>query len=270
MLLVAGSWGRIASAALLRRVPTNQQPATINELPLSRESYNGRTVLARGLHDGVPRIMQTLTLLHSQSFPIGLYADGLTRESIASSSLDNLDELLIGDASSLRVVLVDKAITNGRKNDPAARPRTAVVGVGLEEQPRWLGDDSIYLHLPENPSTGVLLSAVKRAYQFLYQKQRADQLERQLTDRTRELQEVAQVGVSLSTVRDHSVLLTMILSKARELSRSDAGSLYLLDEQDGNKACCAGSSRRTIRSTSKDSKSASCRSRARASRATWR
>jgi len=67
------------------------------------------------------------------------------------------------------------------------------------------------------------------------EKQRADHLQRQLTERTRELQEVAQVGVSLSTVRDHSVLLTMILSKARELSRSDAGSLYLLDEQDGNK-----------------------------------
>jgi GAF domain-containing protein len=179
--------------------------------------------------------MQTLTLLHSQSFPIGLYADVLTRESISSSRLDSLDQLLIGDASSLRVVLVDPGITNGRRSILPLDKRTAVVGVGLSEQPRWLADDSIYLHLPENPSTGVLLSAVKRAYQFLYQKQRADQLESQLTERTRELQEVAQVGVSLSTVRNHSVLLTMILSKARELSRSDAGSLYLLDEQNGEK-----------------------------------
>lgn len=179
--------------------------------------------------------MQTLTLLHSESFPIGLYADVLTREAISSSRLDSLDQLLIGDASSLRVVLVDKGITNGRKSSLHLDPRTAIVGVGLEEQPRWLDDDSIYLDLPENPSTGVLLSAVKRAYQFIYQKQRADHLEHQLTDRTRELQQVAQVGVSLSTVRDHPVLLTMILSKARELSRSDAGSLYLLDEQDGNK-----------------------------------
>lgn len=179
--------------------------------------------------------MQTLTLLHSESFPIGLYADVLTREAISSSRLDSLDQLLTGDGSSLRVVLVDKGIINGRQNRLQLDPRTAVVGVGLEEQPRWLNDDSIYLHLPENPATGVLLSAIKRAYQFLYQKQRADHLEHQLTDRTRELQQVAQVGVSLSTVRDHSVLLTMILGKARELSRSDAGSLYLLDEQDGTK-----------------------------------
>jgi HD-GYP domain-containing protein (c-di-GMP phosphodiesterase class II) len=179
--------------------------------------------------------MQTLTLLHSESFPIGRYADVLTRESIASSRLDNLEQLLIGDASSLRVVLVDAGIINGRKSALKLDTRTAVVGVGLAEQPHWLADDSIYLHLPENPSTGVLLSAVKRAYQFLYQKQRADHLEKQLGERTRELQEVSEVGVSLSTVRDHSVLLTMILSKARELSRADAGSLYLLDEFDGNK-----------------------------------
>jgi len=179
--------------------------------------------------------MQTLTLLHSESFPIGRYADVLTRESIASSRLDNLEQLLIGDASSLRVVLVDRGNINGRKSALKLDTRTAVVGVGLEEQPHWLADDSIYLHLPENPATGVLLSAVKRAYQFLYQKQRADHLEKQLSERTRELQEVSEVGVSLSTVRDHAVLLTMILSKARELSRADAGSLYLLDEFDGNK-----------------------------------
>ncbi|HYC58769.1 MAG TPA: HD domain-containing phosphohydrolase [Thermoanaerobaculia bacterium] len=179
--------------------------------------------------------MQTLTLLHSETFPIGMYADVLGRESISSSRLDSLDQLLSGDASSLRVVLVDKGVTNGQGSILSIDSRTAVVGIGLSEQPHWVADDSIYLHLPETPSTGVLLSAVKRAYQFLYQKQRADQLEQQLSDRTRELQEVAQVGVSLSTVRDHPVLLTMILSKARELSRSDAGSLYLLDEQDGNK-----------------------------------
>jgi HD-GYP domain-containing protein (c-di-GMP phosphodiesterase class II) len=65
------------------------------------------------------------------------------------------------------------------------------------------------------------------------EKLRADQLERQLVERTRELRELSEVGIALSTERDHSVLLTTILSKARELSRADAGSLYLLDKVDG-------------------------------------
>src|SRR5438132_6778554 len=62
---------------------------------------------------------------------------------------------------------------------------------------------------------------------------RADQLEGQLSDRTDELRELSKVGIALSAERDHSVLLTTILSKARELSRSEGGSLYLLDEFDG-------------------------------------
>ena len=64
---------------------------------------------------------------------------------------------------------------------------------------------------------------------------RANQLEMQLGERTRELRELSEVGIALSTERDHSVLLTTILSKARELSRADAGSLYLLDEVNGEK-----------------------------------
>jgi len=67
------------------------------------------------------------------------------------------------------------------------------------------------------------------------EKLRADELERQLGERTRELRELSEVGIALSTERDHSVLLTTILSKARELSRADAGSLYLLDQVDGEK-----------------------------------
>jgi HD-GYP domain-containing protein (c-di-GMP phosphodiesterase class II) len=177
--------------------------------------------------------MQMLTLLHSESFPIGRYADGLIREEIAPSRLDSLDQLLSPHPTDLRVVLVDPAILNGRRGTLRLDPRTAVVGVGLDEQPQWLADDSVYLQLPQDPSAPALMNAVKRAFQFLYQTHRADQLEKQLTEKTRELQEVAEVGRALSTVRDHPVLVTMILSKARELSRADAGSLYLLDEIEG-------------------------------------
>ena len=175
--------------------------------------------------------MQTLTLLHSESFPIARYSDALLRESIDHRRFDSLEHLA-PEFAALRVVLVDRT-TNESRNGLTLDGHTAIVGVGLDEQPRWLREDAVYLHLPENPSAPVLLSGLKRAYQALYQKMRADQLERQLGEKTRELQEVIEIGTALSTVRDHGVLLTMILSKARELSRADAGSLYLLDEIDG-------------------------------------
>jgi HD-GYP domain-containing protein (c-di-GMP phosphodiesterase class II) len=176
-----------------------------------------------------------LTLLHSETFPIGRYADILNRESIDSRRLVHLDQLRVSDPSSLRVALVDPAILDDGQQALKLDSRTAIVGVGLDGHPDWVEGNDVYLQLSENPSAGALVSAVKRAFQFLYQKQRADQLEKQLSERTRELQQVSDVGSALSTVRDHAVLLTMILGKARELSRADAGSLYLIDEQDGRK-----------------------------------
>jgi HD-GYP domain-containing protein (c-di-GMP phosphodiesterase class II) len=178
-----------------------------------------------------PELSMQLTLLHSESFPIGRYMDALVRESIAPQAVSSLDSIGV-DGGMLRVLLVDPAIRgNGRAL--VFDSRTAIVGVGLSEQPAWLGEDSVYLHLPENPAPPVLMSAIKRGYQFIHQKLRADQLERHLGDRTRELREMSEVGIALSAERDHAVLLTTILSKARELSRADAGSLYLLEQMEG-------------------------------------
>jgi HD-GYP domain-containing protein (c-di-GMP phosphodiesterase class II) len=176
--------------------------------------------------------MQTLTLIHPENFPIGKYADALQRESIAPLPVARLDQIP-PDAGSLRVLLIDPAI-NSTGPSPLGG-RTAVVGIGLAEEPPWLSDDSVYVDLPADPSQASFLNGVKRAYQFLYQRVRASQLEMQLGERTRELRDLSDVGIALSTERDHSVLLTTILSKARELSRADAGSLYLLDEVNGEK-----------------------------------
>lgn len=175
--------------------------------------------------------MQTLTLFHPESFPIAQYSDALQRESIATRQIAAL-EALGSDPGALRVVLIDPVVSLRGGGLAVTDSRTAIVGIGLREQPAWLNEDSVYLQLPEAPSTAMLLSAVKRAYQFLYQKLRADHLERELTERTSVLRQVSEVGAALSTVRDHSVLLTMILTKARELSRADAGSLYMLDDDD--------------------------------------
>jgi HD-GYP domain-containing protein (c-di-GMP phosphodiesterase class II) len=56
--------------------------------------------------------------------------------------------------------------------------------------------------------------------------------------RSRELRELAQVGAALSTERDPLKLLEMILSQARRVTNSDAGSIYLVerDETDAPKA----------------------------------
>ena len=39
-----------------------------------------------------------------------------------------------------------------------------------------------------------------------------------------------EIGIALSTQRDRESLLALILQKSREITRSDAGSLYLVEE----------------------------------------
>ena len=149
--------------------------------------------------------MQTLTLLHSESFPIGLYADVLTRESIASSRLDSLDHsssatpLRCAWSSSTRA---SPTAASAVCSSTRARPSSAWDST---EQPRWLADDSIYLHLPresldrraaQRGQARVPVSLPEAARRSA--RAAAQRADARAAARSRE------VGVALSTVRDHS------------------------------------------------------------------
>ena len=52
-----------------------------------------------------------------------------------------------------------------------------------------------------------------------------------LEDAEREREQLNEIGVALSSQRDIQALLNLILAKAREITRADAGSLYLIEDQ---------------------------------------
>jgi HD-GYP domain-containing protein (c-di-GMP phosphodiesterase class II) len=58
----------------------------------------------------------------------------------------------------------------------------------------------------------------------------AARMERELARTRSELRELAAIGMALMTERDPDRLLEMIVAKARQLTGSDAGSLYLMEE----------------------------------------
>jgi len=176
--------------------------------------------------------MNTLKLIHSPLFPIADFREAFRRESIIPVMAADGGSIVV-DPASLSVVLLDPSLAENGRAPVDFSSRMAVVSVGVAARPEWVADEGVFQQLPDHPTAPVLLGAVRRAFQYLYQRSRADQFERQLNERRLELQQINEVGIALSTVRDHSVLLTMILNKARELSRSDAGSLYLLDEISG-------------------------------------
>jgi HD-GYP domain-containing protein (c-di-GMP phosphodiesterase class II) len=78
-----------------------------------------------------------------------------------------------------------------------------------------------YVASPATPE--VLATALRNACDHA-------QARREAAVSRRELRELNQIGVSLSAERDTDALLTLILSKAREITQSDAGSLYVVED----------------------------------------
>lgn len=171
--------------------------------------------------------MTKIAVLHSEAFDIERHRAVLASDDVTVQLLGATNE----EARS--VVLVDHVLAAGEflRSQPA--PGIALLGIGLSDDAALLADPRFFAHLPAEPSSSLLVKTVRDAAASLLKQDRSSSLERQLRERTQELEEINKVGIALSTVRDHDVLLDMILTKTRELSRSDAGSLYLIDDIPG-------------------------------------
>ncbi len=95
--------------------------------------------------------------------------------------------------------------------------------------------DQVYAYLPKPIAEPILAKTLANAaahIQLLHEQERA---QADLSELAQELKELNTIGVRLSAERDTDLLLELILTKAREITRSDAGSLYLVEQdEDGN------------------------------------
>ncbi|HVT05730.1 MAG TPA: HD domain-containing phosphohydrolase, partial [Thermoanaerobaculia bacterium] len=165
-----------------------------------------------------------MNLIHSRSFPIERYRSALDEDGIQTRQIDSISDVESGPETMSVVVLDSDLAGNGKEISPG----TAIIC--LVERPSWIHEDHVFSELAGEPTPVAFLSTLKRAYQELHRQKENDRLEVELQNRNQELEEISKVSIALSTVRDHNVLLSMILTKSRELSRADAGSLYLLDD----------------------------------------
>jgi HD-GYP domain-containing protein (c-di-GMP phosphodiesterase class II) len=101
-------------------------------------------------------------------------------------------------------------------------PIVALVDASIGAVPPLSG----YAYLTKPITPFVLVSALRNACEHA-------RLDRAAEEARRQLEELNAIGVRLTAERDTDVLLELILTKAREITRSDAGSLYLVDELEG-------------------------------------
>ena len=84
--------------------------------------------------------------------------------------------------------------------------------------------------LPRKAASALVRKTVAAAFANIELAQRERAARAELERAEREMEELNRIGVALSETHDVSALLEMILSKAREITGADAGSLYLVEE----------------------------------------
>jgi HD-GYP domain-containing protein (c-di-GMP phosphodiesterase class II) len=90
--------------------------------------------------------------------------------------------------------------------------------------------------LPRNASRALVEKTVAAAFESLELTERHAAAKEEVARTESEMQQLHRIGIALSAVHDTNEVLEMILSKAREMTNADAGSIYLVEEKraDGN------------------------------------
>ena len=105
-----------------------------------------------------------------------------------------------------------------------------LVGAAGLARPRRVQDGRLFAALPRSAPPKLVEMAVERAFETLESAQRYEQIRRELNLVDSELETLNRIGVALSTERNTDSLLELILTKSREITSADAGSLYLVEE----------------------------------------
>ena len=164
---------------------------------------------------------EAATLLARQSTP------GKTVPFTAAFPAGDLDvSVIIGDAPSVFTPEVRKAIQSNQTR--------LIYVLGPDHTlPHEASATPIFSFLAPPLQAVVLASTVRAAFENLYLARNQDALQLQLDRARTQIDELNEIGIALSTQPDTATLLNLILLKSREITTSDAGSLYLAEETEG-------------------------------------
>lgn len=176
-------------------------------------------------------------LLHRRGAGIESLLSTLPNEGIEAVSFDR-GELLF-ESGEVRVLLLDRSLHAAIAEPPPegmgeAADRLGVVVVGDRSGAAdgfW--PPRVYFSLPEDAPEHHLARAVRSVFRFLEERTISAESRRSLAERTREIENLNQIGIALAAETDPHRLITTVLSRARDLTQADAGSLYVVENSDG-------------------------------------
>ena len=138
------------------------------------------------------------------------FAKGRESETILITSLERMiaDKVALLRAPNVRVI----ALSDWRYKDPRI-------------------DGVVYAYLPANTPPALVERTIDNALDHIHLLATRRDVNERLAGATKEIHELNAIGAALSAEHDTEKLLEMILTKCREITHADAGSLYLVEEQ---------------------------------------
>ena len=140
------------------------------------------------------------------------------------------------DATRPTVIVLDRSLIASSGTDPehirqlAKRAALVAIGDAGETEP---GDDFpgdlLVGYLPANADPATIIAMLRGAFRSAAAIVAERRALAEGEERRRELADLTRVGAALSTQRDLLTLLDMILTQARRITRSDAGSIYITE-----------------------------------------
>jgi HD-GYP domain-containing protein (c-di-GMP phosphodiesterase class II) len=110
----------------------------------------------------------------------------------------------------------------------SAHLRVIAIADGQFKDPRV--DGVVYGYVIRSTPTDLFERMIDNAVDHIHLLETRREINERLSFATREIQDLNQIGAALSAEHDTEKLLELILTKSREITSADAGSLYLVEE----------------------------------------
>lgn len=127
------------------------------------------------------------------------------------------------------VVTADEQLVAAHYND-LRKPNVRVIALAANRYKDARTDGMIYAYLPPETPVTLIERMVDNALDHIHTMLMRRDINDRLLSMAREIHELNEIGAALSAEHDTEKLLEMILTKARQITNSDAGSLYVVEQ----------------------------------------
>jgi HD-GYP domain-containing protein (c-di-GMP phosphodiesterase class II) len=128
-----------------------------------------------------------------------------------------------------RIILVSKEDLVERHYNQLRVPNTRVLALTNSRFKDPRNDGAVYAYLPYDVPEPLLERMADNALDHIHLVHTRHEVNQRLAGASQEIHELNQIGMALSAEHDPGKLLELILTKSREFTSSDAGSVYLVE-----------------------------------------